>query len=131
MLIMQISGLLLLGTSMDYESSDSRTKGCWDPRPLLTPFFDKWCQPDPEFVIDDVWCGMVSSIGFADGVTAEATEFWTNTLKSVYKGDAGRVKAKMALLNLLNRDGLLDRLRDITCPVHWLQVSEPSDYSKV
>ncbi|KIW06740.1 uncharacterized protein PV09_02433 [Verruconis gallopava] len=124
----KILGLLLLGTSLDYESSDSRTKGCWDPKPMLTPFLEKWFVPDPNFVIDDVWCGMVSSMGFAGGVTEETTQFWNNTLKSVYQGDAGRKKAKMALLCLLERDGLLGRLPDVECPVYWLQGTKDVPY---
>ena len=115
---------MLLGTSMDYESADSRSKGAWDPKTLLSPFFEKWCSttPTPDFVVDDVWCGMVGSIGFGSSTTPEMTAFWTETLKGVYKGDEGRRKLKLALLNLLERDGLLLRVRDIVCPVVWLQV---------
>lgn len=109
---------------MDHESADSRTKGCWDPNPLLMPFYDKWSssKPEPDFIIDDVWCGMVGNLGFGAAVTPELLSFWTNTLKEVYHGEDGREKAKLALACLLERDGLLLRLRDIHCPVHWLQV---------
>jgi microsomal epoxide hydrolase len=133
----QIQGLILLGTSMDYESSDSRSKGCWDPAAMLTPFFEKWSSPPPpppaasagDFVIDEVWCGMVGSVGFGEHGTPEKTAFWTRTLQEVYRGDEGRKKAKMALLNLITRDGLLHRLRDVKCPVHWLQVRLVSFFS--
>lgn len=125
LMFLQVQGLLVLGTSMDYESSDSRSKGCWDPAAILTPFLEKWTStvPTPDFVIDDVWCGMVGSLGFGTGVTAETTNFWTKTLKEVYRGDEGRKKARMALLCLMERDGLLRRLGDVRCPVYWLQVS--------
>lgn len=115
---------MLLGTSMDYESADSRSKGCWDPKTVLSPFYEKWCSPTPtpDFVVDDVWCGMVGSIGFGAAATPEVAAYWTETLKAVYRGDEGRKKLKVALVNLLERDGLLLRLRDITCPVVWLQV---------
>jgi microsomal epoxide hydrolase len=123
----RIRGLLLLGTSMDYESGESRTKhGCWDPKTLLAPFYEKWCSPagtpTPEFVVDDVWCGMVATLGFGSKGTPELVQFWTDTLKNVYRGDEGRTKLKMALGCLLDRDGLVRRVRDITCPVYWLQV---------
>jgi microsomal epoxide hydrolase len=122
----RIQGLMLLGTSMDYESTDSRSKGCWDPKTLLAPFFENWCSPvpTPEFVVDDMWCGMVASLGFGAGGTAEMVKFWTETLKGVYTGDEGRKKLKMALACLLDRDGLCRRVRDITCPVYWLQVCD-------
>jgi microsomal epoxide hydrolase len=114
-----------LGTSMDYESADSRSKNCWDPAANLTVFYEKWTSPSatPDFVVDDVWCGLVGGIGFGAAATAERSAFWTQTLKDVYKGDEGRKKVRMALNCLLERDGLLLRIGDIKCPVHWLQVS--------
>lgn len=119
----RILGLVFLGTSMDSESEDSRSKGAWDPKTLLAPFYEKWCStvPTPAFVVDDVWCSMVGSLGFGDGATVEVVQFWTETLKAVYLGDEGRKKLKMALVCLLERDGILLRLRDIVCPVYWLQ----------
>lgn len=110
---------------MDYESADSRTKGCWDPAPILTPFCEKWTSATatPDFVVDEVWCGMVGSLGFGTGVTPEVVGYWKNALKDIYKGDEGRKKVRMAVMCLLERDGLLLRLGDIKCPVYWLQVS--------
>ncbi|KAG8168309.1 hypothetical protein KVR01_003998 [Diaporthe batatas] len=124
----RIQGLLVLGTSMDYESQESRLKGCWDPVTMLSPFLEKWSSPVEDFVVDDVWCGMVGSVGFGDHGTPDKAAFWTNTLREVYRGDEGRRKAKMALLNLLTRDGLLLRLKDVKCPVHWLQGTKDIPY---
>lgn len=109
---------------MDYESADSREKGCWDPKTQLFPFFEKWCSPvpTPDFVVDEVWRHMVASLGFSGSVSQETLSFWDQTLKDVYRGDEGRRKLRMALLCLMERDGLLFRLRDIRCPVYWLQV---------
>jgi hypothetical protein len=72
-----------LGTSMDYESLDSRSKGCWDPAANLMAFYEKWSTPSatPDFVVDDVWCGLVGGIGFGATATAEKSAFWTQTLK--------------------------------------------------
>ncbi|EAW12077.1 alpha/beta fold hydrolase [Aspergillus clavatus NRRL 1] len=128
----RILGLMPLGTSMDYESSDSRSKGCWDPAPILRPFFDKWTSavPTPNFLVDDVWCGMVGGIGFGAGTTAEMTAFWTETARQVYKGDEGRKKVRMAVACLLSRDGLLMRLGDIKCPVYWLQGTEDTPFGQ-
>ncbi|KAL8371690.1 hypothetical protein RB595_001477 [Gaeumannomyces hyphopodioides] len=123
----RILGILPLGTSMDYESAASREGGAWDPNAQLMAFYDGWSAPAaaaPDFVVDDIWCGMVGSLGFSGTVPPETLEFWTKTLKSVYSGDEGRRKLKGALANLLSRDGLLLRLRDIKCPVYWLQGTE-------
>jgi hypothetical protein len=108
---------------MDCESAESREKGCWDPKTNLTPFFEKWSVPTPDFVVDEVWRGMVARLGFSGTIPEETLAFWDKTLIEVYSGEEGRKKLRMALLNLLERDGLLSRLRDIKCPVYWLQVS--------
>lgn len=111
---------------MDYESATSRENGCWDPKSNLAPFLEKWSVPDPDFVVDEVWRGMVASLGFSGTVSEETLSFWNNTVKDVYSGDEGRKKLRMATINLMERDGLLRRLRDIKCPVYWLQVIESS-----
>ncbi|KAG9231134.1 putative alpha/beta hydrolase [Amylocarpus encephaloides] len=128
----RILGVLPLGTSMDYESSSSRSKGCWNPAEALTPFVQKWSSstPTPDFVVDDIWCGMVAGIGFGSSATPELSEFWTKTLKEVYSGDEGRRKLRMAALCLLERDGLLLRLGDVKCPVYWLQGTEDVPYAQ-
>ncbi|KAL5906835.1 hypothetical protein ACKVV1_011238 [Pyricularia oryzae] len=119
----RILGLLPLGTSMDSESAYSRSKGCWDPRTTLAPFLEAWSTADstPDFVVDEAWCTAVGSLGFSGAVGAETLQFWSDTLRSVYRGDGGRRMLKMALVNLVERDGLLWRLRDVVCPVYWLQ----------
>ena len=116
--------MIPLGTSMDFESEYTRSKGCWDPSPILKPFMEKWTSatPTPDWIVDDEWCGMVGSIGFGANATEATTAFWVKTLKDVYKGDEGRKKARMAVICLLERDGLLLRLQDIKCPIVWLQV---------
>ncbi|KAL4787725.1 Alpha/Beta hydrolase protein [Aspergillus varians] len=126
----RIQGILPLGTSMGYESEDSRSKGCWDPAALLTPFYEKWTSETatPDFVVDDVWCGMVGSVGFGAFASEERIAFWNRTLREVYRGDEGRKKVRMALNCLLERDGLLLRLRDIHCPVYWLQGTDDTPF---
>ncbi|KAJ4187593.1 hypothetical protein FALCPG4_006926 [Fusarium falciforme] len=128
----KILGVLPLGTSMDYESSESREKGCWDPKTSLRPFYDSWdsATPTPDFVVDEVWRGLVSSVGFGTNPSAETLSFWDETLKQVYSGDEGRKKLRTAVANLLERDGLLLRLRDVKCPVYWLQGPEDPVFGK-
>lgn len=129
--VLQILGILPLGTSMDYESAESREKGCWDPNTQLRPFFDKWSAgPDPDFVPDEVWRGMVAQLGFSGTVTPEVLSFWDATVKDVYSGEVGRKKLRMALANLMTRDGLLLRLADVRCPVYWLQGPEDPVFGK-
>ncbi|KAK7744399.1 hypothetical protein SLS62_010189 [Diatrype stigma] len=119
----RILGLLPLGTSMDCESAESRTKGCWDPVPFAQPFLAKWTSstPTPDFVVDDVWVASLVSLGFGDAATPSITEAWTKTFKTVYSGDEGRRKLRSSAICLAERDGLLLRIGDVKCPVHWLQ----------
>ncbi|KAJ3715745.1 putative alpha/beta hydrolase [Lentinula raphanica] len=127
----RILGLMLTGTSMDCESDESRKKGAWNTDQLqLSALTEKWysATPTPSFVIDDGWCEMVHSFGFGKRLTQEQKDFWTSTLKSVYKGDEGRKKLRVALICLIERDGLLLRLRDIKCPVRWIQGTQDKTY---
>jgi len=127
----RILGILPLGTSMSHESSHSRFLGCWNPAPILAPFQHKWtsASPTPDWIIDDDWCRMVVTLGFGANTTAETTNFWIQKLKSIYKGDVGRKKARMAALALVSRDGLRKRLGDVKCPVYWLHGTEDVVYS--
>lgn len=106
----------------DYESADSRAKGAWDAGAFMKPFIDKWSQPIPDFGVDDTTCELVARIGFGSFCAPEKVALWTEILQSVYRGEEGRKKARMALMASLTRDGLLLRLRDVRCPVSWLQV---------
>lgn len=117
----QILGVLPLGTSMDYESAISRELGCWNPKNDLAPFLEAWSTPNPDFVVDEVWRGMVASLGFSGTVSKDTLAFWDKTVKEVYSGEEGRKKLRMATINLMERDGLLRRLSDVKCPVYWLQ----------
>ncbi|KAI0175337.1 putative alpha/beta hydrolase [Pestalotiopsis sp. NC0098] len=127
----RIQGLLLLGTSMDSETADSRTKGCWDPVPFFKPFLQQWTSatPTPDFRPSQDWLGACTGLGFGSASTAENTDFWNRTISEVYKGDEGRRKLRMATICLAERDGLLLRLDYIRCPVHWLQGTEDAVYS--
>ncbi|KAH8802575.1 putative alpha/beta hydrolase [Xylogone sp. PMI_703] len=126
----RIQGLFILGSSMDYESADSQSKGCWDPVPILGPMVEGYVSTTatPDFVIEDTLCGMVSTLGFG-AVSEETVGFWTQTCREVYTGDEGRKKLRMTLVNLLTRDGILLRLSDIKCPVHWLHGTDDPVYS--
>ncbi|KAL9479579.1 hypothetical protein ACSS6W_004365 [Trichoderma asperelloides] len=119
----KIQGLLILGTSLDYESAASREKGCWDPATMLGPVVDTLHSnvPTPDFIIDEGLRESVVNIGFSGAISPEAVEFWKTTLNKIYSGDEGRKKLRGAFVNLLERDGLLRRARDVKCPVYWLQ----------
>lgn len=92
---------------------------------MAAVFLDKW-QPTPNFVVGDDWIGAVISSGFGTTSSEEDAAFWTKTLREVYSGEEGRKKLRIAVMCLAERDGLLFRVRDIKCPVHWLQVRKSS-----
>ncbi|KAI5863692.1 putative alpha/beta hydrolase [Durotheca rogersii] len=119
----RILGLVTLGTSMDCESSESRQKGSWDPSPFVTPFLEKWrgATATPDFVVDDNWIQPVITLGFGSAATPATVEYWTDSMRRIYSGDNGRRKVRLLTICLAERDGLLYRLGDIKCPIHWLQ----------
>ena len=65
---------------MDYESASSRELGCWNPKNDLAPFLEKWSEPNPDFVVDEVWRGMVAALGFSGTVSQDVISFWNQTV---------------------------------------------------
>ncbi|KAL8757636.1 MAG: hypothetical protein Q9199_002061 [Rusavskia elegans] len=111
----RIEGIIPLGTSLDYESERTRSLGCWNGPSLLTGSIDAWTSknPTPDFEPEDEFCNFLIDM----------------TIKSNYRGDDGRRRARMAAINLRERDGLLGRLFDVQCPVMWLHGTDDAVYS--
>lgn len=126
----QIQGIIPLGTSLDYESERTRKLGCWDGAAACTGPIDAWTTNDstPDFEPDDAYCNFLIDIGFGKNCPAETREFWVKTIKGNYRGNEGRRRARMAAINLRERDGLHGRLWDVRCPVMWLHVSLPFSF---
>ncbi|KAL8777701.1 MAG: hypothetical protein Q9213_007744 [Squamulea squamosa] len=127
----QIEGIIPLGTSLDYESERTRSLGCWDGPSLLTGTIDAWTSktPTPDFEPDDHFCNFLIDVGFGKDCDKSVRDFWVKTIKSNYQGDDGRRRARMAAINLRERDGLLGRLFDVRCPVMWLHGTDDAVYS--
>lgn len=118
---------------MDYESERTRKTGCWDGPGLLTPFIDEWTssQPTTNFTASEEFANALIDIGFGfgDDCPAETRKFWVKTIQANYSGDDGRRRARMAAINLRERDGLHGRLSDVRCPVLWLHGTDDAVYS--
>ncbi|ROV95576.1 hypothetical protein VSDG_05296 [Cytospora chrysosperma] len=129
----RIQGIIPIATSMDYESEHSRKQGSWNAFEVCTPYFQRWSSvtPTPDFVMDEEWCRTVPALSHGDSGTPEMLNFWFDTWRTVYKGDEGRKKARMTILSLVERDGLLWRLGDVKCPVHWLHGSKDAIWPDV
>ncbi|KAI7466530.1 alpha/beta-hydrolase [Hortaea werneckii] len=126
-----ISGIIPLGTSMDYESERTRKLGCWDAPTGLTPTIDA-CTTNsatPGFEPGDDYCNFLIDTGFGKDCAAEARKYWISEIKANYKGDEGRRRLRMAAINLKERDGLHSRLFDVRCPVLWLHGTSDVVYS--
>ncbi|KAI6832361.1 alpha/beta-hydrolase [Hortaea werneckii] len=126
-----ISGIIPLGTSMDYESERTRKLGCWDAPTGLTPTINA-CTTNsatPDFEPGDDYCNFLIDTGFGKDCAEEARRYWINEIKANYRGDEGRRRMRMAAINLKERDGLHSRLFDVTCPVLWLHGTSDVVYS--
>lgn len=127
----KIAGIIPLGTSMDYESERTRNLGCWDGAAACAGLIEKWTTTEytPNFELDDDYCNFLIDIGFGKNVDIEFRKLWTKIIKSNYQGDDGRRRARMAAINLKERDGLHGRLFDVKCPVLWLHGTADAVYS--
>ncbi|KAI9753261.1 MAG: hypothetical protein M4579_005234 [Chaenotheca gracillima] len=127
----KIAGIIPLGTSMDYESPRTVNLGCWDAKALLTGNIEEWTSrtPTPAFEPADAFCGALLDQGVGKDFPKEDREFWTNAIKTNYRGDEGRRRIRMATINLRDRDGLHLRLCDVVCPVLWLHGTSDITYS--
>lgn len=127
----KIEGIIPLGTSMDYESERTRKLGCWDGVAACTGSIDKWTttKATPNFEPDLDYCNFLIDIGFGKNVDKSVREFWQKTIQGNYQGDDGRRRARMAAINLRERDGLHGRLFDVRCPVLWLHGTDDVVYS--
>lgn len=127
----RIEGIIPLGTSMDYESERTRKLGCWNGIDACTGPINKWTtrQTTPDFKPDLDYCNFLIDIGFGKNCPSETREFWQKTIQANYTGDDGRRRARMAAINLRERDGLHGRLFDVRCPVLWLHGTDDAVYS--
>lgn len=127
----KIQGIIPLGTSMDYESERTRKLGCWDGIDACTGPIDRWTSNyhTADFEPDDGFCNFLIDIGFGKDCASDVRQFWQKTIKANYTGDDGRKRARMAAINLRERDGLHGRLWDVKCPVMWLHGTADVVYS--
>ncbi|WP_314035739.1 alpha/beta hydrolase [Dietzia sp. CH92] len=125
-----IRGIVVVGTSMDYESQASMERGCWDGSGFCTPAIDALAAPvGDEWVVDDDFVLGVLAAGRGDDVSDSEKQFWLDTYRQNYTGDGGRHRLRTASVNLRDRDGLEARLGDVVCPVLWLQGTADAVYS--
>jgi hypothetical protein len=110
---------------MDYESERTRKLGCWDGFEACTGPINKWTtnETTSRFEPDLDYCNFLIDVGFGKNCSEDVREFWQKTIQANYQGDDGRRRARMAAINLRERDGLHGRLWDVKCPVMWLHVS--------
>ena len=127
----RIEGIIPLGTSMDAETARTRELGCWDGIDACTGPINSWTthKTTPDFEPDNEFCNFLIDIGFGKNCDKSVRDFWTKTIKSNYQGDEGRRRARMAAINLRERDTLHGRLFDVRCPVMWLHGTDDVVYS--
>lgn len=127
----KIEGIIPLATSLDFESERTRMLGCWDAPTFLTDSINEWTttQATPDFEPTDEYCNFLIDIGFGKECDGSFRDLWVKTIKGNYRGDDGRRRARMAAINLRDRDGLHARLFDVKCPVMWLHGTDDAVYS--
>ncbi|MEO6881194.1 MAG: alpha/beta hydrolase [Mycobacteriaceae bacterium] len=125
-----VQGIMLLGTSMDYESQRSRDLGCWDGIGFCTPSIEALADPvGDDWVVPTEFVDAVLGAGLGEDVSPDERVFWHETHQRNYSGDEGRQRLRLATINLRDRDGLHARLDGVRCPVLWLQGTADQVYS--
>lgn len=116
---------------MDFESERTRAIGCWDINPLGNALISGWTSPTPtpDFRLDEQFCTTLTTLGFGPDCDPQLRDFWVQETTRNYTGDDGRRRARMACINLRDRDGLHARLFDVECPVLWVQGTADQVYS--
>ena len=116
---------------MDFESERIRSLGCWDINPLGDALISGWTSPvpTPDFRLDEQFCATLINLGFGPDCDPRLSDFWIQQTAANYSGDEGRRRARMACINLRDRDGLHARLSDVVCPVLWVQGTADQVYS--
>lgn len=127
----RISGLMPLGTSMDYESDRSRSNGNFNAFEVLEGPIQDFTSSEttPDFVIPQSFRDKPIYVGFGLDVDAATVKFWNEQLCNNYSGDGGRRRLREIMINLLTRDGLHYRLVQVRCPVWWLHGSNDLAFS--
>ena len=128
---LQITGIIPLGTSMDYESQRTRDLGCWEGPAGLTPAIEGWTSSTstPDFKPDEAYTNFLVDSGMGAQSGKGTRDFWLKTLQANYQGDEGRKRMRMSAINLRDRDGLHGRVADVTCPVLWMHGTSDQVYS--
>lgn len=125
-----VTGIIPLGTSMDYESPRSRELGCWDGVEFCTPAIDALAEPvDQDWTMPAELVDAVLTEGLGEHVPEAEATFWHDEQRHNYAGDAGRRRLRLATINLRDRDGLHARLDGVRCPVLWMQGTADRVYS--
>lgn len=116
---------------MDYESERSRSLGCWDGPGGLTPAIEGWTSATatPDFKPGEDYGNFLVDSGMGADTPKEARDFWIKTIDANYAGDDGRKRARMAAINLRDRDGLHGRVGDVKCPMLWMHGTSDQVYS--
>lgn len=118
---------------MDYESPTTRSLGCWDASSALNDMISSLTTtsnvPD-SFTLPLENADFLIDVGFGkDSISPSDRAYWREQIQTSYAGDEGRRRARMAAINLRDRDGLHGRLWDVRCPVLWLHGTADAVYS--
>ncbi|TQS33973.1 hypothetical protein Golomagni_05666, partial [Golovinomyces magnicellulatus] len=119
----RVMGIVPIGSSMDYESSRSRELGCWNGPEATSALVELGGNfaPADDFEPGNDYNEFLMDVGYGKTVDEPTKAFWAKSLHDTYHGDEGKRRICMAAVALAGRDGLLQRLPYIRCPVLWLQ----------
>ncbi|KAL9473769.1 hypothetical protein ACSS6W_008149 [Trichoderma asperelloides] len=127
----KVNGLIFIGTSMDFESPESRELGCWNGPQATSALVTKSADftPHDDFEPGSGYVDFLMEIGYGGKVTSDLIQKWSKSIQEIYSGDVGKKLICMAAVCLASRDGLYARVPHIRCPVLWMQGTNDAVFS--
>ncbi|CAO2654480.1 Nn.00g112130.m01.CDS01 [Neocucurbitaria sp. VM-36] len=114
----------------DLSNSRNSSSTSNSPTPTTTSLpayiHDNWTQPSIYriFQPSSDFLDALISTGFGCDVGLRDRDFWSVSVRENWSGEGGRKHARMAAINVREREALGSRLGEVKCPVLWLHGEE-------
>lgn len=90
--VRKFNRLIPIGTSMDYESSESCELGCWNGPQATSALVAKSADftPHDDFKSGSGYVDFLMEVGYGEKVTVDLIKKWAKSIQKVYSGDVGK-----------------------------------------
>jgi len=126
----RVLGLIPICSTMDGNTPRLLELGCIDLATDLTKAVKSMKEPEANWSFPYETVQGFAELSLGPNPPEEQVKFNHALASKHYVGDAGRLKFRQIMINLLSRDSLHVRLDSITCPVLWIRGSEDKIFTE-